>query len=43
MLCEWCGEEGAEETVDPYGAEIYDEIIYVVICPNCYSERAADI
>ena len=43
MFCEFCGKEGAYETIDPYLEEINKEIIIRSICDECLEERRLDI
>jgi len=43
MICEFCGKEGAYETIDPYLEEINEEIVMRSICDECLEERRLDI
>lgn len=43
MLCENCGNEGAYPGIDPFSEEIYNEIVEVVWCDDCYEESAREI
>lgn len=43
MKCDYCGKEGAYETVDPYLEEIEEEIILVTLCDECLEERRLDV
>ena len=43
--CEYCGKlrNDVSKTVDPCDYDVNDETNIVVICDECYDERAADI
>ncbi len=45
LVCEDCGKQ--DETVEyencPFMEEIHDEEYTVIVCPDCYSERAMNI
>jgi hypothetical protein len=45
MICEGCNKDkpDVEEVLDPYCLEINDEEVWIVVCGDCYIERALDI
>ena len=43
MICEYCGKEGAYETIDPYMEEIHEEIVMIILCDECLEERRLEI
>ena len=43
MICDTCGREGAEEVIDPFLWELYDEEVYRWMCDECWEERKADV
>ncbi len=44
LVCQDCGTtENVTETYCPYSHEIYDKLVQVVLCNNCYHERCMDI
>jgi len=45
LICEDCGRSDStvEESFCPFAEEIYGEEIDVVLCIDCYNERADDI
>ena len=45
LKCEQCGATSPEvvETCCPFAMEIYDEMIPMNLCPDCYQERCDDI
>ena len=45
MICEDCGKDkdDVEETFCPFAQEIWDEDVEIVVCGDCYKERAMDI
>jgi len=45
MICDDCKKEkeDVKDTTCPYSEDIYDEMIGVKLCDDCYHERAMDI
>ena len=44
MTCEKCGTTaGVEEVIDPYIRDVCDREVWVELCDECLSDRAADI
>ena len=41
--CEICGNEDAEETIDPYQLEMYDEEVVRMLCSKCTYQLSQDI
>jgi hypothetical protein len=43
VKCEQCGKSGARRMVDPFMEDVYNEIVYVVLCDDCEYERVLEI
>lgn len=45
LKCDDCGlvSDTVEKTICPYAEDIYNVEQRAILCPSCYSERAADI
>ena len=45
LTCDDCGkcDETVQKTICPFSYEIYDEIIEVTLCDECYGYRSDDI
>ena len=45
LKCEDCGavDDTVEEKLCPYASDLYDENIVIVVCEECYHQRAMDI
>lgn len=45
LKCQDCGKknETVSATICPYAEEINDAKVSIVVCEDCYGERAADI
>jgi hypothetical protein len=45
LKCDDCGlvSDTVEETICPYADDVHNVEQKAILCPNCYSERGADI
>ncbi len=45
MKCVQCDKEkeDVEEVICPYAQDVYNEVVLVTLCDNCYTERLMDI
>lgn len=43
LLCDFCGQPGAETVIDPYDADINNTEIERDLCKRCYENRSDDI
>jgi hypothetical protein len=42
MKCDECSNNGTWE-IDPFREEIHGEIVWMILCEDCYQSRADDI